>query len=543
MPAPPVRLFAEQAGRPVVMGRRGAVSAGHPLASLAGLEILQRGGNAVDAAVAVAAALNVVEPHMSGLGGDLFALVYEGKTGRVHAVNGSGPAPQAATIERFASGIPERGPLSASVPGAFSAWVTLLQQWGRLDLDVTLEPAIRLASEGFPVSHNLAAYLEAYRPLLSTHQPTAAIFLPHGQAPTPGQVLVQPELARTFDLLARGGHEAFYQGPVGREIARACTAAGGLLDEASLSGFHAEVAEPLSVSYRGYQVFVPPPNSSAHVLLQELLMLSTFDLASYRPLSPELIHLMVEIKKLAFEDREAYNGDPRFTGSLPDFLLSLEYARERVTLIDPRQARSARALASQQEGNTTYFAVADRDGNVVSVTASINMAFGSCFVAGSTGILLNNRMTYWHLDPGHPNALAPGKRVRHTVSPALVLRDDSVLAIGTPGSDGQVQTIFQVLVHLIDYGFPLQPAVELPRWRSFTRGHESNWPHGHRDELQVEARMPNQTIEGLQARRHAVVRLGKWGPIGSCQAIQFRRAEGVFQAAADPRSDAYAIAW
>lgn len=543
MASQPVRIFAEQAGRPVVMGRRGAVSSGHPLASLAGLEILQRGGSAVDAAVAVAAALNVVEPHMSGLGGDLFALVYEAGTGRVYAVNGTGPAPRTATLDRFAQGIPERGPLSASVPGALSGWIAMLEHWGRLDLASVLGPAIRLAAEGFPVSHNLSAYLQAYRPLLSQFDTSARIFLPGGEVPRPGQVLIQRDLARTFELLARDGHEAFYRGPVGREIARACTAAGGLLDEGSLIAFRAEVVEPLSVSYRGHQVFAPPPNSSAHVLLQELLMFSCFEPAHYRPLTAELIHLMVEIKKLAFADREAYNGDPRFAGPLPEFLLSPEYAHRRVALIDPERARAEVMAGTEQDGDTTYFAVADREGNVVSVTASINMAFGSGFVAGSTGILLNNRMTYWHLDPGHPNALEPGKRVRHTISPALVLGDEWALAIGTPGSDGQVQTIFQVLVHVLDYGFPLQPAIELPRWRSFARGHESNWPHGERDELQVEGRMPNQTIEGLQARGHRVVRLGKWGPIGSCQAVLVDRAAGVFQAAADPRSDAYALAW
>jgi len=541
MPAPRVQIFAEQAGRPVVMGRRGAIAAGHPLASLAGLDMLQRGGSAVDAAVAVAAALNVVEPHMSGLGGDLFALVREGNTGRVYAVNGTGPAPRGATIEQFAHGIPERGAASASVPGAFSAWVIMLERWGRLDLRTVLEPAIRLASEGFPVSHNLAAYLETYRPLLAEHG--ALAYLPSGRAPAPGQVLTQPDLARTLNSLAEGGHDAFYHGPVAAEITAACAAAGGLLDEESLAGFRAEIVDPLAISYRGYRVVTPPPNSSGHVLLQQLLMLSTFDLSSFRLLSPELIHVMVEMTKLAFADREAYNGDPRVIGPLPEYLLSTEYARRRAALIDAQRARVSAHGPPSSEADTTYFAVADRDGNVVSATTSINMAFGSCFVAGSTGILLNNRMTYWHLDPSHPNALVPGKRVRHTLSPTLVLADDTVLAIGSPGSDGQVQTIFQVLVHLLEHGLTLQTAVEQPRWRSVTRGHESNWPHADRDELQVEARMPNRTIEGLQARGHPVVRLGKWGPIGSCQAVLLDAAQGVFQAAADPRSDAYALAW
>lgn len=539
-----MRRFVEQAGRPVVMGRNGAVSAGHPLASMAGIRILQAGGNAVDAAVAVAAALNVVEPPMSGLGGDLFALVYDAGSRRVLAVNGTGPAPARATVARFAGGIPPRGPLSASVPGAFAGWAAMLERWGRLELGAVLRPAIELAAEGFPISHNLAGWLEEHRPVLERHDSTAAVFFPGGRQLQAGDILIQRDLAATFRNLATGGADAFYRGAVAEEIVRATQGADGILDSESLADCHAEITEPLSVDYRGYRVYEPPPNCTGHVLLQELAMLSQLDPSRLGLLSADLVHQMVEIKKLAFADRERHNGDPRMTGELPEWLLSAGYARRRLAQVDPARAARSVAAGEAADGETTYFAVADRDGNLVSMTTSINMAFGSGFIAGRTGILLNNRMTYWHLDPEHPNALAPGKRVRHTISPAMVLRDDEpVLVIGTPGSDGQVQTIFQVLVNLLDFGVNPQTAVELPRWRSFARGTESNLPHGLVDVLQVEGRMPNATIEGLQARGHRVVRMDRWGPIGSCQVIQIAQDRSAFLAAADPRADAYAISW
>lgn len=538
-----ISSFAEQAGRPILMGRRWAVSSGHPLASWVGAQILEQGGTAADAAVAIAAALNVVEPHMSGLGGDLFALFYHAETETVWAVNGTGPAPLEAISERFRGGIPERGPLSVSVPAAARAWELLVQRWGRLSLAQSLAPAIELAHEGFPVSHNLAASLRAHADLLASYSHSARIFLPSGNVPRPGQLLRQTELARTLEMIAREGAATFYEGELAERLARAVVEAGGLLTRESLALAEADVVAPLSLSYRGWLVWAPPPNSSAHTLLEMLGILQHLPLESWRPLSAELLHAMIEAKKIAFSDRERFTGDPRFGSTLPEDLLDSDRLRALARAIDPHRARPVPQRREQEGSQTTSFSVVDPYGNVIVVTASINMAFGSGFVAGDTGILLNNRMTYWHLEAGHPNQLQPGKRVRHTLSPILLTRDGSALGIGTPGSDAQVQILLHVLVHIIDYGFELQPAVELPRWRHRGPGQESNWPHGTMDFVQVEGRLPNVTIEGLQARGHRVERLSRWGPIGSCQVVHRIGDPPLLQAAADPRSDAYAIVW
>jgi gamma-glutamyltranspeptidase len=540
-------LGDKQPARPVVMGVNGAVSAGHSLASLAGITTLMAGGNAFDAAVSVAAALNVVEPHGSGMGGDAFIVAHIGETGETLGVNATGPAPAGATPKAFPEGMPGRGPRSVSVPGAVGGWGVLTERWGRLGLARALEPAIRLAEEGFPVSHHLAGRIVGHQNLLAEYPAASEVFLPGGHPPGPQEILVQRDLGASFRAIAEGGVDAFYRGSVAEAICRAVADAGGLLDRESMEGYQAEVTDVLSIEYRGHTVCTPPPNSTGHVLLQELLMLQEFELSGYAPLSPELIHLMVEIKKLAFADRERYNGDPRFTDPLPGHLLSPEYARERAGLIDPSRCRPVDAVpAHSGSDDTTYFAVADADGNAVSVTTSINAGFGSGFMSPGTGIFLNNRMRYWHLDARHPNALVPGKRVRHTVSPAMVMRDGSpVFVIGTPGADGQVQTIFQVLVNILDYGINHQLAVELPRWRSSSIGQESNYPHGQVDQLDIEDRMPEQVDEYLSARGHAVRRTSQLGTFGSCQLIHIGRsgARLTFGAAADPRRDGYAITW
>jgi gamma-glutamyltranspeptidase/glutathione hydrolase len=543
MTARAIATFAERAGRPLLMGRCWAVSSGHSLASWAGARVLERGGTAADAAVAVAAALNVVEPQMSGIGGDLFALVYEAGTSTVWAVNGTGPAPLDATPERFRDGIPERGPLAASVPAAARAWDLLVQRWGRLPLSITLAPAIELARDGFPVSHNLATYIETYADVLASYPETARTFLPTGSPPCPGDVLRQPDLARTLETVAAEGVNALYEGDLAERLTRAVLAAGGLLTLESLRLARATIVEPLQLAYRDWTICVPPPNSSAHTLLEMLGILQYFPLARWRPLSPELLHVMIEAKKLAFLDRERFTGDPDFVGPFPPDVLAPERLQRLAAAIDLTRAKPVLTTRPACEDHTTSFSVMDHEGNLVVVTASLNMAFGSAFIAGDTGILLNNRMTYWHLEPKHPNQLQPGKRVRHTLSPVLLTRPGERLGLGTPGSDAQVQILVHVLVHWLEYGFDLQTAIELPRWRHRGPGHESNWPHGSLDLVQVEGRLPNATIEGLQARGHRVERLARWGPIGSCQGIHWRDAERVVEAAADPRSDAYALAW
>lgn len=533
----------ETAHRPVVMGTRGAVTCGHPLGSMAGIRMLERGGSAVDAIVAMAAAVAVVEPSMSGVGGDGFTLVYDSRDRTVYTVNGTGPAPRTATRDRYPDGIPARGPRSASVPGAVSGWAAMHRRWGALPFDEVLSSAISHAIDGFPVSHNLSAYLHGSEAHFREHAASTTIFLPTGRPPLAGEIMRQTNLGASLQDIASSYGETLYRGDLAAKLASAVQDDGGLIDEESLAAYTAEIVSPLSAPYRGLTVYEPGPNSSGHVLLQELLMTGLLDLSQWNAQSADLIHHMVEIKKLAFEDRERFTSDPAFAGDLPAELLTVDYARRRLEIIDPTRVRSQQVADAAAGGDTTYLAAVDRDGNVASMTTSINMAFGSAYVAGSTGILLNNRMTYWHLDPGHPNTLEPGKRVRHTVSPAILLDGERpAMAIGTPGSDGQVQTIYQALVNMLDYGMNSQEAVEQPRWRSFVNGQDANWPHSCASQLQVESRIPNTAIEGLQARGHQVLRLPGWGSIGSVQVIRIDSERGVFSVGSDPRRDAYGLA-
>lgn len=533
----------ETAHRPVIMGTRGAVTCGHPLGSMAGIRMLERGGSAVDAIVAMAAAVAVVEPGMSGVGGDGFTLVYDSRDSKVYTVNGTGPAPRLATRDQFPDGIPARGPKSASVPGAVGGWAAMHQRWGVLAFEEALAPAISYAMDGFPVSHNLSVYLHGSETQFREYPSSTSIFLTSGRPATAGEILRQADLGASLHTIATSYGESLYRGDLASSLSRAVRSDGGLIDEESLAVYSAEIVAPLSAPYRGLTVYEPGPNSSGHVLLQELLMTGMLDLSDWGPLSAELIHHMVEIKKLAFEDRERFTSDPAFAGDLPSELFTGEYARSRLADLSPSSVRSQLVADAAAGGDTTYLAAMDRDGNVASMTTSINMAFGSAYVAGSTGILLNNRMTYWHLDPGHPNTLEPGKRVRHTVSPAILLDGDRpAMAIGTPGSDGQVQTIYQVLVNMLQFGMNPQEAVEQPRWRSFVDGQDANWPHSCANQLQVESRIPNPSLEGLQARGHHVLRLPGWGSIGSVQVITVDTGRGVFSVGSDPRRDAYGLA-
>ena len=433
-----------EASRQVVMGRNGMVSSGHPLASQTGAAILQKGGNAVDAAIATAAALNVVEPLMSGAGGDGFIMVYQKATGRLEICNGTGAAPYAATRERFLpQGIPLNGILSVSVPGLVDAWLAAHDRYGSLPLAEVFAPAIDLAANGFPVSHVVARSI-ASNPLLCQFPTSRAVFTRDGVPLAPGQILYQRDLARTFQAIVDGGRDAFYQGEIAGAIVKFSQEQGGLLSFKDLAGCRCRWQEPISTTYRGHMVYEAPPNSSGHVLLQELNMVEQFDLKTLGCNTAESIHIMVEAKKLAFMDREAYVADPEYIEVPTEGLVAKEYSKERAKLIDPDRAAGqvqpgdpwlhqeagpaggrarARTSAGRQEEDTTCFAVVDRWGNAVCQLQSLQSAWGSSLIAGDTGILLNNRMSYWHLEPDHVDCLQPGKRVRHTMNPVMVFRD------------------------------------------------------------------------------------------------------------------------
>jgi gamma-glutamyltranspeptidase len=560
--SPRVHLRTSPATRPVVMGRRGMVCSGHHAASLAGISILQRGGDAVDAAIAVAAALNVAEPNMSGIGGDGFIMLYRRAANRVEVVNATGPAPALATREAYLpDGIPAKGIRSVSVPGLVDGWLEAHGRYGRLPLAGVFKPAIQLAEGGLPVSHVLAAAL-ATEPDLGRFAPSQPIFWPQGRAPRAGEIVVQRDLARTLKGLAEHGREYFYHGPVARAIDAVSQEHGGFIRYDDLAGFHARWQEPISTTYRGWTVYESPPNSSGHVLLQELNLLEGFDVAALGWLGAEAIHLMVEAKKLAFADRERYLADPDFVEIPLEGLLSKDYAAERRRSIDPGRAAPPhtveagrppylRRRASPQE-DTTCFVVVDGDGNAVCQLQSLQQGFGSALVAPGSGVLLNNRMTYWHLDPDHPDCLVPGKRVRHTMNTVMVFEPLSGatappgslrLVLGTPGADTQVQTNLQLISAMLDFGLNPAEAVEAPRWRHLQDPTESTVPHTCEDALNLEARFPPEVCRALEELGHPVRVIEPWGATGSAMLIARDPATGVMHGAADPRRDGYALGW
>jgi gamma-glutamyltranspeptidase/glutathione hydrolase len=528
--------------RALIVGRRGAAAANHPLAAQAGLMALRDGGNAIDAAVATALALSVVEPMMSGLGGDAFYHVFDATTGKTDVFNGTGPAPRAATPERYAVGIPRTGPLSVSVPGMLGGLGMMHAAYGTLPWAKLCAEAIRLAREGFGATPHYRNFARDYVATLRVDPRSVALFLRDGAPPKVGTTIAQPELARTLEEIAAEGADCLYRGALGRRLGKALPECGTLVGEADLAEFQAEKQQSLAIDYRGFQVLQAPPNSTGFVVLQELKILEHFDVAKYEFGSADLVHLMVEAKKFAFADRERWGSDSRTL--MPPFeeLLSAEYCGRLAARIDMKRAAPTRSIADAA-GDTTYFCTADGDGNAVSGIQSINSGFGSGVMAGDAGILLNNRMAYWHLDPDHPNYLRPGRRVRHTMNPPLVLKDGKLWGVfGTPGADNQVQINFQIATAMMDFGLDPQQAAEMPRWTSMVPGQYANYPHDGPDVLTMERRFAEDTRRELARRGHPVNTVGDLE--GPCSVEIIRRDEdGMLLAGSDPRRDGWALAW
>jgi len=533
--------------RPSIMGRNGMVTSGHPLASQAGIQTMMAGGNAIDAAISTAAALGVVEPHSSGVGGDGFILTYWAETGMITGVNATGPAPYAANRDLYLQqgGIPMKGILSVSIPGLVDGWLQAHQRYGVLKLDQVFDPAISLCENGFPVSHHFANSLKGENTRFAEDPYTRSTFTDNGQPLKAGDILHQKGLGTTLREIATKGRETFYEGEIAQTMVQFSQDYGGLLTEEDLSDYQASWVDPIYTTYRGYDVYEMPPNSSGHILLQELNIVEHFDLQSMGCNTAESVHLMVEAKRLSFADREKYVADPDWVDIPLRGMLSKAYAAKQAKRINLDQILTEVVAGTpEQSEDTTCFCVADRWGNAVCVLQSIQSGFGSSLIAGNTGILLNNRMTYWHLEPDHPNCLMPGKRVRHTMNPVIVLKDSQPFLIcGTPGADTQVQTNLQLVTHIIDFGMTPQEAVETPRWRSLQNPMESTVPHTCSDVLQLEGRFNDQTHEKLIEKGHALQILGDWGGPGNAQAIMINSDPYVLVGGSDPRRDGYAIGW
>jgi gamma-glutamyltranspeptidase/glutathione hydrolase len=522
--------------RPLIMGRHGAVGANHPLAAQAGLDILRAGGNAIDAAVATSLALGVVEPMMSGLGGDGFYNVYAG--GKRTSFNGTGPAPKAATAERFAAGIPTRGPLSASVPGCLAGIALMHKTHGRLPWSVLAGPAIEHARNGYGATHGFRHFGTENRAILAADPRSGPTFL----GKELGGLVVQEDLARTLEAIASEGAETFYRGALAKRLAAGLAEAGSLITADDLADCFAEEQKVIDITYRGWEITQTGPNSTGFTMLQIMKIAERFDFASLDPATR--IHALVEAKKLAFLDRERYGADPRFETVPLDMLLSDAHADRLAGKIDLAHAAvMEEKVAASVDGNTTYFCVVDSDGNAVSGIQSINGAYGSGVTAGDTGVLMNNRMAYWHLGDQHANRLIPGKRVRHTMNAPMVFKDGKLLAVlGTPGADNQVQVNAQVATAMLDLGHDPQTALELPRWTSSQPGQGANYPHDGDQALTIESDVGVEVLSELAKRGHVLKRVGHMDGPCAMQAIKVLD-NGIRMAGSDTRRDGWACAY
>ena len=530
------------------MARNGAIATSQPLATAAGLKVLQSGGNAIDAAVAAAAVLAVVEPTMNGAGGDLFAIVYSAKDKKIHGLNASGRAPAAATPEEFkkrgVQRIPLRGELSVSVPGVVDGWSELVTKHGTRTLAQALEPAIKYARDGYAVSEIIAHQWKSVETLLARDPKAAAIFLTAGKAPAPGDVVKNPALAASLELIAKDGRDAFYKGAIAKAIADDMQRRNGLITAKDLADHRSDWIEPISTTYRGYQVFELPPNTQGIAALEMLNIMEGFDLKALGHNSAAYLHLMVESKRIAFADRGAWLADLSSTPARAmELMLSKDYAATRRKEINKdKAAADYKALSidgrttpgSGDEpagrGDTVYLTAADAEGNVISLIQSIYETFGAGIVAGDTGIVLHNRANLFSLTPGHPNLIAPGKRPFHTLIPAMVLKDGAPwLSFGVMGGDMQAQGHAQVLANLIDFGMNIQEAGEAPRFRHSGAG------------LALESAFSSEARAGLTSRGHKLIDSeGVWGGF---QGILIDPKTRVLMAGSDPRKDGMAAGW
>ena len=574
--------------RPVVLSDTGMIASGHALASDAGIRVLKSGGNAIDAAVAAWAVQGLTEPEMTGLGGDMFMLIYLAKTGEVKFINGTGVAPMAATVDFYKGkgGIPDAGILSVSVPGSVAGAELAAKTYGTKPLAELLAPAIELADRGFPISESLAGAIRGSREKLS---PSAKEIWFNGSTPLGfGDRVIQKDLAATLREIGAKGSAAFYQGPVADKFAAYMRAEGGLIDQKDLAGIKANEDTPVKINYKGIDVFECPPNSQGFVMLQALNILEGMNVRYMRHNSAPYLHAVTESLKLAFADRNKYVADPKFTPNIPmREMLSKEYAAIRRALIDPDKAIAGEApfgnprapttssqpafaelrpdsaplrrggliyadpqpppdftqvITGEENGHTTYLAVVDKDRNMVSVTSSLLSVFGSGHVVKGAGFVLNNRMAYYGLDESDVNVLKPGKRVRQTINPALALKDGKpYMVFGTPGADTQPQAQLQFFLNVAEFGMNVQQALEQDYVVS-TSFKSSYYPHDAEGKLQVPATLPKHVLDELAAMGHKLDIRNVRG-VGSVKAIVVHPRTGVLMGGVSPSRDSYVMAY
>jgi len=521
-------------GRSIVMSTRGVIAASQPMATQAGLAVLQAGGNAMDAAIAASAVLCVTEPQSTGIGGDCFLLYHEAKTGKLHGLNGSGRAPARATPEEFERRglmqVPEFGILSVIVPGAVDAWQAALARFGTRSLEELLQPAIAFAEEGYAVTPVVSKAWQNNAAVLAPHAESRRDFLVDGHAPAAGTVHRQPGLARSLRRIAQGGRDAFYRGPIAEEIVRFSRAHDGLLELEDFAEYCPEWVEPICTEYHGVRVYEIPPNGQGITALMTLNILENADLRGMVRLSADHLHVMIEAFKLAVAERDEYVADPAFNDLPVAQMLSKDFAARQYARLDPqRAARYPIQPATRVHRDTVYLSVVDRDRNAVSFINSLYYPFGSGMVAGDTGIMLQNRGAGFVLEPGHFNCVAPRKRPLHTIIPAMAYRGDDILSFGVMGGEYQPMGHVTVLTNWLDFGLDLQEAIDAPRFQ----------PGG--GVVALERPIPQNVLKGLQQRGHVVGRTEL--SLGGAQAVYIDTKQGVLSAGSDPRKDGCALGY
>ena len=530
--------------RSEVIAAHGMVASSHPLATQIGLEILKQGGSAVDAAIAVNAALGLMEPTGNGIGGDLFAIVWDAKSKKLYGLNASGPAPKKLSLEYFQennlSEYPEFGPLPVTVPGAVAGWSELHKKFGKLPIDHLFKPTIAYAREGFPVTETIAYYFTLNKQRFQDYPNFKEVWMANGDVPKTGEIFKNPALGNTLETLADKGLSEFYTGDIARITADFIQAQGGFLSYDDLAGYRPEWVQPISTDYRGYEVWELPPNTQGLATLQILNILEGFNLAELGLYSTEYIHLFIEAKKLAFADRAKFYADPRFAKLPIETLLSKDYATKRRQEINPKKAALVDASGLPQHGDTVYLTTADQDGNMVSLIQSNYSGMGSGMTPPELGFMLQNRGTLFSLDPKHLNVVAGGKRSFHTIIPAFVTKDGNpYISFGVMGGATQPQAQAQVLINIIDFGMNLQEAGDAPR----IVHSGSSQPSGERmrsgGTVSLESTFDEKIRKELVEMGHTLKY--EKGSFGGYQAIM--KKNGVYYGASESRKDGQAAGY
>lgn len=534
------------ATRSEVIAQNGMAATSHPLATQVALDILKKGGSAIDAAIAANATLGLMEPTGSGIGGDIFAIVWDAKEKRLHGLNGSGRSPQGLTLNYFKEKgykkIPAYGPLPVSVPGAVDGWFALHKKFGKLPMEVNLAPAINYAKNGFPVTELIAYYLEKASKSFKDMPYFASTYMPDGHTPAKGELFKNPKLAYTLELIADKGRKAFYKGEIAKKIEAHMKEIGGFLTIEDLKNHSSEWVEPVSTNYRGYDVWELPPNGQGIAALQMLNLLEGYDIGAMGFGSSKYLHVFTEAKKLAFEDRARYYADPAFNQIPVDRLISKEYASERRELIDLNRAAASYTPGKLETGETIYMTVADKEGNMISLIQSNYRGMGSGVIPGDLGFMLQDRGELFSLEEGHFNVYEPGKRPFHTIIPAFVTKDgEPFMSFGVMGGAMQPQGHVQVLVNMIDFGMNLQEAGDAPRIRHIGSSQPTGEVMDDGGELQLESGFSHETVRQLIEMGHRVA-FGIGG-YGGYQAIMWDPEQKVYYGASESRKDGQAAGY